>query len=171
MRGRPVTAEEFERMLAKVEKVVGRKHAASWRWLLRGLYASGLRVSEARDLQWEDGDGFRVCGLDGLHPMFSIPSEAEKGNRNRLLPIAPEFVLQLRTVPKAERTGYVFNPTLDQMGRPRLCLEVVERKVRQIGIEARVVTGSRKVRNKKTGEIEIRPPPTTDGDHSPLGVP
>ena len=39
-KGRPITLEEFERMLAAVEKVC-RRDPESWRFLLRGLWESG----------------------------------------------------------------------------------------------------------------------------------
>jgi integrase len=45
MKGRPITAEEFDRLIAAVPKV--RPHdAAQWERLLRGLWLSGLRLGE-----------------------------------------------------------------------------------------------------------------------------
>ena len=40
--------------------------------------------------------------------MFRIPADAEKGNRDRLLPMAPEFAELLENTPEAERIGLVF---------------------------------------------------------------
>jgi hypothetical protein len=37
MKGRPITQEEFERMLAKAEKIVGTNATASWKYYLEGL--------------------------------------------------------------------------------------------------------------------------------------
>lgn len=38
-------------------------------------------------------------------PMLRIPAVLEKGNRDRLLPIAPEFAEFLLTTPEDQRTG------------------------------------------------------------------
>ncbi|QEG35485.1 hypothetical protein [Bythopirellula goksoeyrii] len=46
-RGRPITGEEFDRMIEVTPKVVGNVAAESWRLLLRRLWTSGLRISEA----------------------------------------------------------------------------------------------------------------------------
>ena len=39
---------------------------------------------------------------------MQVPGELEKGNADRLLPIAPEFALFLLETPEAARTGPVF---------------------------------------------------------------
>ena len=46
MRGRPITAEEFERMLASVESVRP-DDAQAWSYYLRGLWLSGLPTKVA----------------------------------------------------------------------------------------------------------------------------
>lgn len=40
--------------------------------------------------------------------MLRIPAECEKGNQDRLLPIAPEFAEFLLQTPEAARHGRVF---------------------------------------------------------------
>src|SRR4051794_10480283 len=45
MRGRPITTEEFERMIKAVSKVVGEVAAKSWTFYLHALWESGLRLS------------------------------------------------------------------------------------------------------------------------------
>jgi hypothetical protein len=45
--------------------------------------------------------------------MLRIPAALEKGNKDRLLPIAPEFVEFLPATPEVEQTGYVFNPAAE----------------------------------------------------------
>ena len=60
MKGRPITAEEFDRMLAIVEKVRP-QDAAAWKNLLNGLWLSGLRLSEALALDWEEGLFVSIC--------------------------------------------------------------------------------------------------------------
>jgi integrase len=109
MKGRPITAEEFERMLKAVPAVVGEDNAPPWRRYLSGLWASGLRLGESLDLWWDREDRlFPVFPRGGL-PMLRVPGELEKGHADRLLPIAPEFALMLEGVPEAERVGPVFN--------------------------------------------------------------
>ena len=53
-KARPVTAEEFERMLLKVPAVVGDEAAESWHRFLTGLWLSGLRLGEAMTLSWDE---------------------------------------------------------------------------------------------------------------------
>ena len=80
MRGRPITTEEFERMLVTTPKAVGELAADSFRFYLRGLWTSGLRLEESLALRWDDGPGAIVVELGGRHPMLRIPAESEKGN-------------------------------------------------------------------------------------------
>ena len=135
MKGRPITTEEFERMLDKVAAGLApvptkpkpegqRKRKApkpkppaaitpeaveSWKHLLRGLWWSGLRLGEALNLYWDRPD--KLCvDLSGRRPMLRIVAELEKGGRDRLLPIAPEFADFLLQTPEAERHGRVFKP-------------------------------------------------------------
>ena len=82
MRGRPITAEEFERMLTAVPKIVGEQAADSYRFFLRGLWESGLRIGEAVQLRWDGQQpGAMVVDMDGRRPMLRIPASAEKGGK------------------------------------------------------------------------------------------
>jgi integrase len=117
MKGRSITLEEFERMLDKVVAVVGDVAAPSWQHYLRGLWTSGLRLGESLDLHWDRPDKLRV-DMDGKRPMLHIPAELEKGNKDRLLPMAPEFAEFLAAVPPEERTGPVFKPLTRRGKRP-----------------------------------------------------
>jgi len=108
MRGRPITLEEFERMIGVVAKVVENTAAASWEFYLRGLWDSGLRLSESLTLRWDVAPDSIVIDLSGRRPLFRIPAEAEKGNQDRLLPMTPEFATLLVSVPERERRGRVF---------------------------------------------------------------
>jgi len=119
MKGRPITLEEFERMLANVAKIVTSDHMkddrkpsiiASWTFYLRGLWLSGLRLEESTRLHWADRSELCVVDLDKPHPMLYVKAEAEKGNEDRILPMAPEFAEFLRAVPPGKRNGFVFNP-------------------------------------------------------------
>jgi len=160
-KGRPITAEEFDRMLAnvrlalverkqrkrEVERASRRKArqragkpasnrptydapveispavVESWRHFLTGLWLSGLRLEESTNLYWDRPD--RLCiDLSGKRPRLSIPAELEKGGRDRLLPITPDFAEFLLATPAPERRGRVFRPIAstgiankDQAGR------------------------------------------------------
>ena len=85
---RPVTAEEFDRLLLAVPKV--RPHdAPAWERLLRGLWLSGLRLGEAVALDWNDGPF--VLDTTGKHPTFRIEAEGQKSRRSEVVPLTPDF--------------------------------------------------------------------------------
>lgn len=172
MKGRPITLEEFERMLDKTEatlsKPVGptahRKIPAnpkwryseaavaerrqrlearaaiiapSWEHYLNGLWLSGLRLKESLELSWDD-EGKLCVDLSGGHPTLQIPAELEKGHRDRLWPIAPEFTEFLLETPEGGRTGYVFNPQPRREDCTRLLSHRVGEVVATIGESAGV---------------------------------
>ena len=110
MKGRPITLEEFERMLAVVPKIVlddplkpkGRGKVAkpltaeqmaerdaiveSWRHYLQGLWLSGLRLGESLELFWDRDD--RLCvDLSAKRLMMRIPGALRKRKQR---PIAPD---------------------------------------------------------------------------------
>ncbi len=174
MKGRPITGEEFDRMLAKVEAALaeanepGRRGgykrwkpeaqaaahkrraelaaaaAASWQHLLRGLWHGGLRITESLELHWTDESKLRV-DLSCRYPMLRIPAELEKGHKDRLLPLAPEFADMLLATPEAKRRGYVFNPKplrADKQGQ-RLGTQQVQRVIGIVGRLANVKVAER----------------------------
>ena len=98
MKGRPISGEEFDRMLEAVPKVLGDETnpaepamVESWQHYLSGLWLSGLRLAESLELSWDRDDKLCVDLQPGEHPMLRIPAALEKGNKDRLLPMAPEF--------------------------------------------------------------------------------
>jgi len=107
MRGRPIGAEEFERMIAKTVSVVGVAAAPSWQFYLKGVWWSGLRLKESLDLYWDRHDRLSIDDA-GQWPMLRIPAHLEKGNKDRMLPMAPEFARLLEHVAVEDRTGRVF---------------------------------------------------------------
>jgi integrase len=143
MRGRPVTTEEFERMLAVVDAVVGAAASGAWKFYLQGLWTSGLRLAESLELYWDREDKLHLV-LKGLYPMLRIPAELEKGHKERLLPMAPEFARLLEAVPEAERIGPVFK--LDRMdGKPgRANTDRVSKIISKIGAKAKVRVDTKK---------------------------
>jgi len=136
MKGRPITSEEFERMIQNVHKVVGKDRADSWKHLLRGLWWSGLRITEAMTLTW-DAHGMRV-ELSGKYPMLSIPAESQKSHKDEMLPVAPEFAEMLLSTPEDQRTGFVFNPQRKHSIERFKCPREAGRTIRLIGQKANV---------------------------------
>ena len=140
MKGRPLTKIEFEQMLTKVPDVVGVPAAESWKHYLEGLRLSGLRLGESMELSWNEL-GKLCIDLSQEFPMLRIPAELEKGHKDRLLPIVPEFAEFLLATPEEDRNGYVFNP-LSKDGRVRLKQDRVMRRTCEIGKKANVKVSS-----------------------------
>tara|TARA_R110002167_G_scaffold89368_1_gene241189 strand:+ start:13799 stop:15049 length:1251 start_codon:yes stop_codon:yes gene_type:complete len=167
MRGRPITLEEFERMIEAIPEVIKplgksegslERHAeivASWEFYLWGLWWSGLRLEESMNLYWDREDALCV-DLEGEFPMLRIRAEAEKGNKDRMLPMTPEFAEFLEDVPEDERTGPVFNPRANKQYRDRMLPSSVSKIVADIGEKANVVVGDKGNMDKVTGERKFR---------------
>jgi integrase len=151
MKGRPITTEEFERMLAVIPSVVGPDHAPEWERYLRGLDASGLRLEESIDLRWEDDGRIRPRFAEGRLPVLVIPAECEKGFMDREHPMAPEFALMLQQVPIARRKGFVFRLNGRGHGGGRLTPNTVSKTVSEIGEAA----GVKVYTNPRTGKVKF----------------
>jgi integrase len=108
-KGRPLTTEEVERALLVVPKVVGDTLAGSWHFYIDGLYRTGLRLAESLLLSW-DGDGIRIIDIDGDTPAVLFPAALQKNRKTQVVPLMPDAVELMRTIPAAERHGYVFKP-------------------------------------------------------------
>jgi integrase len=65
MKGRPISGEEFDRMISMTKKVVGDAAASSWEYLLRGAALSGLRLDELMHLSWDDSNEIMLFGNTG----------------------------------------------------------------------------------------------------------
>jgi integrase len=186
-KGRPITGEEFERMLLAIgpalaetrkrKRAVNRRTRAnkgqtprntrtddlpvevnraaveSWRHYLHGLWLSGLRLEESLALSWDRDDRPRV-DLTGKRPMLRIPAECEKGNRDRVLPITPDFAEFLLRTKEVDRHRSVFRPIMPSgnlAGR-----EQAGRMVALIGELARVKVSDKTVRCSETGKDRHR---------------
>lgn len=141
--------DEFDELLTATAVVVGDDANELWQRLLDGLWQSGLRLSEAINLSWDDQDKIMV-DLSGRRPMLHIPGELEKGNEDRLYPIAPEFAEMLMKTPKAKRVGPVF-PLQDRWGKKgEFKMDWVSKVICKIGREANIKVGS----NRRTKKIK-----------------
>jgi integrase len=119
----------------------------SWRHYLRGLWLSGLRLAESIQLYWDRPD--RLCiELRSRRPMLRIPAECEKGHRDRLLPITPDFAVFLLETPEAARHGRVFRPMMPSGNLASD--EQAGRMVSLIGELARVVVHA----DARTGNVK-----------------
>lgn len=108
MKGRPITGEEFDRLVAAVPAVVGEPAADSWQLLLRGLWWSGLRLGEALALRWDQQPGGVWVILDGRRSVLAFDAGAQKSGKVQLVPLAPEAVEMLAPIKRPQ--GYVFKP-------------------------------------------------------------
>jgi integrase len=136
MRGRPISGEEFDRMLDQVPKVVGAVSAVSWQRYLRGLWDSGLRLRESLTLSW-DQDADVSVDLNGQRPRIRFYAEGQKRHRDELVPVTPEFAELLLATPESDRTGPVFE--LCGRNGSILAADAVGRIVSKIGKVAGVV--------------------------------
>lgn len=110
MKGRPITGEEFDRLLAAATGKDADHRDRSTVPLLRGLYLSGLRLEEALRLWWDREDMIHVDNLDGRRPVLHIPAGSlQKNGKETYSPLTPDFVAFLRETPSQERQGAVFN--------------------------------------------------------------
>lgn len=149
MKGRPISDDEFEKMLAKADKVYGPR-ADQYRHDLRGCYLSSLRLEEAYDLDWTDYR--KLCiDLTGEFPMFKIQVISDKGKEFRMLPMAPDFAKWLLKIPVEERKGRVFKfPVLEPGGGdPRVGCAWLGKTVRLLGKLAGIDVATKQVRIKR----------------------
>lgn len=167
-KGRAITREEYERMLDAVPAVVGvsprfKKHPkrreariAAWRFLLTGLWWSGLRLGESLDLHWTSDRRMRV-DFSGRRPMFVLRPAADKTFRDRLFPMAPEFAELLQTVPAAKRKGFVFDPVPERDVGLRMRLDSASKVIVKIGAKAGVrVSAEGRKRVKAASAHDLR---------------
>ena len=153
MKGRPITQSEFDSLCSHVAGVVGEDAAPSWRHLLDGLWWSGLRLGESLELWWDNDAKLQVIFIeDDL--MLRIPAALEKGNKDRILPIAPEFAEFLLRTPVEERRGRVFKLQARKVHGDRLTADRVTRLISKIGAAANVVVN--KGRNKFATAHDLR---------------
>jgi integrase len=116
---------------------VRRLEPEKWQRLLEGLWLSGLRISEALALSW-DQDADIAVWLTGKYPKLRIWGEAQKSGQDQLLPITPDFAESLLAVPVEQRSGLVFGIEGPNPGQP-LSTKRASRYISAIGEKAGVV--------------------------------
>jgi hypothetical protein len=154
-RGRPITAEEVDRMVAAAEKC-RKDDFDAWQFYIRGLFYSGLRLEESTILSWDENAPFAVDLTGGRRPAFKIAKMAQKARRSERLPMTEEFFNLLMEVPEAERQGSVFklNGLLTRcpITPKRIC-----RIVAKIGKTAGVVVAIGEKRKRVDGKLVTVP--------------
>lgn len=107
-KGRPLDDAEVEQFVAAIPKVFDdAPRQTAWAFLVRGLSLSGLRLAEAVALTWDDPTKPIVCEVQGC-PVVHFPLGSQKSRREESVPITPDFLALLETVPVDRRTGKVF---------------------------------------------------------------
>jgi len=145
MKGRPITKKELVQMMKCTRGEVGKEAAKSWRYLLRGLWESALRLDELVHVSWDIPGTIRPVWREGTLPILEIPASLQKNDTEESIPLLPWFEAVLLKTPPAERSGWVFNPESLQLriGRRvrhrRPDAEWVGRIVSRIGTAAGVV--------------------------------
>jgi len=130
MKGRPISREEFQRIIKAVREVRP-NDAGLWRRYLHGMWLSGLRLDESLRLSWEE-DADICVDLYGKHPRFRLFAEGHKARKDQLLPMTPDFADWLLKVPVEQRYGLVFplGITSNHAGR------IISRIARRAGVKA-----------------------------------
>ena len=157
MKGRPISEAEFRRMLDSTPDVVGPAAAASWRFILRGLWNSALRIDELMHVSWDKPGTIRPVWLTDKSPLLEIPASMQKNDTEQTIPLLPWFEDVLLEVEQEQRTGWVFSPASLQLklgrgarhSRPKA--DWVARIISRIGKAAGIVVEEA---NAKTGRPE-----------------
>ena len=145
MKGRPLVGEEVDRILAATTDIVGDLAAPSWIYLIRGLVASGLRLSELMNLSWDIPQTIRPDWRRGRLPTLWFPAYRQKRKRTEDIPLVPWFDELLQETPEGNRTGWVFEPvslTVNQKQKTyteRLTTTHVGRVISRVGKAAGVI--------------------------------
>ena len=135
-KGRPLTEAEFDQMLEACD-IACPKDPASWKYLLRGLWESSLRVNEAMNLSWDTPGTIQIIELKSGRLAMKIPGKRQKNRKAQILPVTPMFEELLDK--HAKRTGWVFNPSMrnGRAGRPKS--KAVSKAISAIGEQAGII--------------------------------
>ncbi len=133
-KGRPLSDSEFVQMLRSVRSVVGKTAAKSWRRLLIGLWLSGLRLNEALLLRWNDRSSGLWIDTSGKFPLLGVSARSEKGGKDRLLPLTPDFCGWVMK----RKAGPVVFPLVKERHRDTIRLQHVSKVITAIGKQSGV---------------------------------
>jgi len=159
MKGRPISGEEFDRMIQAIRyglvgltssddsKTAKRKReqaaaiateiVASLDRLLRGYWLSGLRLGEGLNLSWDEPHKIAI-DLSGRRPKLIFPAHLNKRRKYIESPMTPDFAEFLLETPADRRNGAVFQP-LGLRGRGTRDKDWVSSLICRIGEAAGVI--------------------------------
>jgi integrase len=119
-KGRGINDKEFKAVLGAVVGVVGEDAAPSWKYLLRGLRESGLRLDELMHVHWSDGRHIVPRWTAGTAlPLLVIPAAMQKNDTEESIPLIPGFETLLLETPDSQQFGWTFNPMSLQVQHER----------------------------------------------------
>ena len=104
LRGRPLTIMEFARLLSTANRSLDDEYRAGWVEFMKGMWLTGMRLSEAWQLSWDSGP-VRI-DLTAEYPRIVFRSDGQKNSTDELVPLAPDAVRFFRRF--TDRTGPVF---------------------------------------------------------------
>ena len=110
MKGRPISGDEFRRMLDSTPDVVGAEAATSWQFILSGLWNSALRMDELMHLSLDMPGTIRPIWEADKNPVLEIPASMQKNDTDQTIPLLPWFEDVLLSVEEERRAGWIFSP-------------------------------------------------------------
>lgn len=133
MRSRPITGEEFDRILSSVARV-RKQDSAAWTRFLKGLWHSGFRIQELLRLSWDPAESWYVDESHAI-PCVRILADSQKSHEDQFQPITKEFWDLLTEDLSSKWCFLIPNRQGDQMK-----VKSVGRVISKIGAAAGVVT-------------------------------
>ena len=143
MKGRPITGEEFDRLLAVCETQVGPEYCAEYQLPLRLAISQGFREEELWAIHWNDEQFIVPVFPRRGHPTFQIPPEHQKNDTEEALPMTPWAAELLGTIPEADRQDFICRPRSRRNGT-RLTSDSYAKLVSRWGREARILVDAKK---------------------------
>jgi len=139
LKGRPLTLGEFVQVLDACDGVC-QPDPDSWRFLLRGLWESGLRLDEAMNTSWNDEAFIMPLRTRNGGYLLRIPANRQKNRKTQEIPTTPQLGALLDEVPDDRRTGWIFDPKPRRNGwKGRLKVGTIGPIITDIGEKAGVV--------------------------------
>ena len=102
-------------MLEVTVQIVGEEAADSWRFVLRGIWNSALRIDELMHLSWDLPGTVRPVWRECEFPVLDIPASLQKNDTEQSIPLLPWFEAVLYEVTPGGAYGLVFEPASLQL--------------------------------------------------------
>jgi len=103
---RKITPAELAEIYRAILADPGRKHGGLFRQLLAILLLTGQRREEVAGMRWGE-----LRGLEGKEPVWEIPRTRTKNKRVHLVPLSPQVVALIKSVPRVAGSDFVFTTT------------------------------------------------------------